>query len=173
MTERGTYTGDRHVDYPLAVLQAGQLWDTGLPLPTNLANISALLKQCLDHTNWVGFYLWDPSGSQLILGPFQGLPACTRIPLGSGVCGTAVSTRVTQRVADVHAFPGHIACDGASQSEIVVPIIRDGVVLGVLDVDSPAKSRFDAVDQGFLEDFVASLLPLWPAGSSPPASPRL
>ena len=138
--------------------------DPTLPLVSNLANISALLKQGVDRTNWVGFYLWDQKTGQLVLGPFQGLPACTRIAPGKGVCGTAVSTRRTQLVLDVHEFPGHIACDGASQSEIVVPITRNGQVLGVLDLDSPEKARFDATDQEWLERIVDALVPLWPAG---------
>jgi L-methionine (R)-S-oxide reductase len=152
----------RSEDYDLLLRQAKELWETGLPLSANLANISALVKQFLDRTNWVGFYLWDSSRSELILGPFQGLPACTRIPLGKGVCGTAVSTRATQLVPDVHAFPGHIACDSASNSEIVVPIIRDGTVLGVLDIDSPEFGRFDAADQSWLERLVDGLVHLWP-----------
>jgi GAF domain-containing protein len=138
------------------------LWEDDLPLHTNLANISALLNHGMDRINWVGFYLWDAAQSQLILGPFQGLPACTRIDRGKGVCGTAVSTRTTQLVPDVHEFPGHIACDSASRSEIVVPIIRDGIVLGVLDVDSPEKARFDETDKDRLERLVETLLPLWP-----------
>jgi L-methionine (R)-S-oxide reductase len=148
---------------PLLINQAKALWESDLPLSSNLANISALLKQCLDRTNWVGFYLWDDRGAQLVVGPFQGLPACTRIALGKGVCGTAASTGKTQLVADVHAFPGHIACDSASQSEIVVPIIRNGQVLGVLDIDSPERARFDATDQAWLERLVAALISLWPA----------
>jgi GAF domain-containing protein len=138
------------------------LWEKDLPLHANLANLSALLKQCLDRTNWVGFYLWDATRSQLILGPFQGLPACIRIDLGKGVCGTAVSSRKTQLVPDVHEFPGHIACDSASNSEIVIPIVRNGTVLGVLDIDSPEKSRFGETDRLWLERFVDALNPLWP-----------
>jgi len=163
MVEHGTFTGNRDTDYPMAVRQAALLWEADLPLGSNLANISALLAQCLPRTNWVGFYLWDEGRRQLLLGPFQGLPACTRIGFGAGVCGTAVKERRTQRVADVHLFPGHIACDSASESEIVVPIIRQGVVLGVLDVDSPEKSRFDETDQRFLEETAAALVALWPA----------
>jgi len=158
---QSTFTGNRLEDYPLLVSQARELWDSTLPLGSNLANISALLKQCLDRTNWVGFYLWDEKTGQLVLGPFQGLPACTRIALGKGVCGTAVSTRRTQLVPDVHEFPGHIACDSASPSEIVVPIIRKGQVLGVLDVDSPEKARFDETDHGWLERVVETLVSLW------------
>jgi GAF domain-containing protein len=163
MTDTNSFTGHRSQDYPQAISQAARLWDATLPLYANLANMSALLKQCVDRTNWVGFYLWEPAASHLILGPFQGLPACTRIPLGKGVCGTAVSKRATQRVADVSAFPGHIACDAESRSEIVVPILRDGSVLGVLDLDSPVASRFNEADQAFLEAFIAALIPLWPA----------
>ncbi|WP_334074720.1 MULTISPECIES: GAF domain-containing protein [Paenibacillus] len=118
----------------------------------NLANASALLHIFLRDINWVGFYLFD--GRELVLGPFQGLPACIRIPLGKGVCGTSAERRETLRIEDVHAFPGHIACDAASNSEIVVPIVKDGELLGVLDIDSPLKGRFDEQDQAFLERFV-------------------
>jgi GAF domain-containing protein len=161
-----THTGDRERDYALVAEQARRLWEKDLPLASNLANISALLKQFLDRTTWVGFYLTDRSGSQLVVGPFQGLPACTKIPFGRGVCGTAAVTRKTQRVGDVNAFPGHIACDSASRSEIVVPLVRAGEVLGVLDIDSPDLERFDAVDQARLEDLGAVLVSLWPAGSA-------
>ena len=94
---------------------------------------------------------------ELVLGPFQGLPACVRIPLGKGVCGTAAQNQRTERIEDVHAFPGHIACDAASQSEIVVPMVKDGKLLGVLDIDSPIKNRFDEIDQQYLEEFVKEL----------------
>lgn len=154
---------DREKDYDLVAEQARSLWDPELPLSSNLANISALLKRFLDHTNWVGFYLWDVSRRELILGPFQGLPACARIGAGQGVCGAAVSTRRTQRVGDVHQFPGHIACDTASQSELVVPLLRGQTVLGVLDIDSPVKDRFDAIDQEKLERIAQTLVGLWPA----------
>ena len=161
--QRVAYSGDRVKDYGLLVEQARSLWEDDLPLASNLANLSALLSQFLDRANWVGFYLWDERASHLVVGPFQGLPACTRIPLGKGVCGTAVKTRSTQRVADVHLFPGHIACDSDSQSEIVVPLIRTGgEILGVLDIDSPVRDRFDAVDQEGLEGFAAALVDLWP-----------
>lgn len=103
----------------------------------NLSNASALLNQFLDRVNWVGFYVTE--GNQLVLGPFQGMPACVRIPFGRGVCGVAAETKTTQLVADVHQFPGHIACDSASNSEIVVPIVKEGAVIGVLDIDSPEK----------------------------------
>jgi L-methionine (R)-S-oxide reductase len=159
-------SGNRVEDYRLVEEQTKSLWDPGLPLYSNLANISALLKEFLDRTNWVGFYVWIPGRNELVVGPFQGLTACTRIALGKGVCGTAVATRRTQRVADVHAFPGHIACDGASESEIVVPLIRAGTpgeILGVLDIDSPEKNRFDATDQEGLERIAAALVSLWPS----------
>jgi GAF domain-containing protein len=122
----------------------------------NLANASALLYQSLPDLNWAGFYLMKDG--ELVVGPFQGLPACVRIPLGKGVCGTAAAQRQTIVVPNVHAFPGHIACDSASNSEIVVPMIRDGEVIGVLDLDSPKLERFDAQDREGLERFVAALL---------------
>ena len=162
MVEQGTFTGNRGQDYPLAVRQARLLWEADLPLFSNLANISALLKQCLPKTNWIGFYLWDPANARLVLGPFQGLPACTHIELGKGVCGTAVKERRTLLVPDVHEFPGHIACDSASVSEIVVPILEGERVLGVLDADSPQRARFDVEDQRFLEEVVSTLTLLWP-----------
>ena len=116
----------------------------------NAANLSALLWHVLPDLNWCGFYLFD--GTELVVGPFQGLPACIRIPLDKGVCGAAASTRTTQVVEDVNAFPGHIACDSASQSECVVPLVAaDGALLGVLDLDSPRTSRFDAADARGLE----------------------
>lgn len=111
----------------------------------NMANASALIFETLPDVNWVGFY--RNVGGELVVGPFQGRPACIRIPFGRGVCGVAAETRQVQRVEDVHAFPGHIACDSASNSEIVVPLIRDGKLLGVLDIDSPEKARFAAEDE--------------------------
>ena len=172
MHEALALTGNRAADYALLLKQAESLWDSSLPLFSNLANISALLKEALDRTNWAGFYLWDEPAGELVLGPFQGLVACTRIPFGKGVCGTAVREMQTQRVADVHQFPGHIACDGASVSEIVVPLARAGAdecreeVLGVLDIDSPHKGRFDPVDQEGLEKVAGLLVRLWPQGSA-------
>ncbi|SET11376.1 GAF domain-containing protein [Thalassotalea agarivorans] len=121
----------------------------------NMANISALLFEQLTDINWVGFYRTAESG--LVLGPFQGKVACIRIPYGKGVCGTALSTATTQRIADVHAFDGHIACDAASNSEIVVPVMQDGKVIAVLDIDSPQFERFDADDQTGLEALVKVL----------------
>ncbi|MDQ1310492.1 MAG: L-methionine (R)-S-oxide reductase, partial [Pseudomonadota bacterium] len=109
-------------------------------LLANAANLAALLFWSLPQLNWAGFYLVEPGRGELLLGPFQGKPACVRIPIGRGVCGTAAARRETVVVPDVHAFPGHIACDSASNSEIVVPIVRDGELLGVLDLDSPVPS---------------------------------
>ncbi len=115
----------------------------------NMANAAALIWQGLPDLNWVGFYrLID---GELVLGPFQGLPACIRIALGKGVCGTAAALRASQRVDDVHAFPGHIACDAASRSELVVPILAGEGLIGVLDLDSPLPARFDAEDQAGCE----------------------
>lgn len=128
----------------------------GIPYKiANLANASALLWQHLDNINWAGFYMMEDGA--LVLGPFQGKTACIRIPVGKGVCGTAVAEDATQRVADVHLFPGHIACDCASNSEIVVPIRKDGAVIGVLDIDSPVKNRFTEEDEIGLEAFVGIL----------------
>jgi GAF domain-containing protein len=119
---------------------------TGEPDPiANMANAAAVIFETLPDVNWVGFY--RNVGGELVLGPFQGRPACIRIRLGEGVCGVAAETRQVQRVEDVHAFPGHIACDSASNSEIVVPLIRDGELLGVLDIDSPKTGRFSEEDE--------------------------
>lgn len=122
----------------------------------NLANTSALIMQLLPDLNWAGFYL--RSGNDLVLGPFQGKVACVRIPVGKGVCGTAAATRRTQVVPNVHEFPGHIACDSASNSEIVVPLLAGDRLLGVLDLDSPTVARFDAEDARGLERSVEILL---------------
>ena len=135
----------------------------------NLANAAAILFHGLPDLNWVGFYLIQ--GSELVLGPFQGRPACIRIGLGAGVCGKAAATRETQIVADVHAFPGHIACDAASRSELVVPLVDRGQLLGVLDLDSPRLARFDAEDAAGLEKFAAVLLRAL-ASSEPPGASR-
>lgn len=121
----------------------------------NAANLSALAYQALPDLNWAGFYFYD--GTELVLGPFQGKVACIRIPVGKGVCGTAAATRETQLVADVNAFAGHIACDAASRSELVVPIVRDGAVIGVLDLDAPRPGRFDAEDAAGCEALVRLL----------------
>lgn len=128
----------------------------GVPhLTASLANASALLYGALEDVNWAGFYLRD--GDTLVLGPFQGKPACIEIPLGRGVCGAAAQTDTTQLVPDVHAFPGHIACDAASRSELVVPLHRDGRVVGVLDVDSAKSARFTETDKAGLERFARAL----------------
>ncbi len=122
----------------------------------NAANLSALVYHALPDLNWVGFYFFD--GTELVVGPFQGLPACVRIPLDKGVCGAAARTCETQRIADVHAFPGHIACDAASRSELVIPLVLDGALLGVFDLDSPVPDRFDVEDQTGLESIAALFL---------------
>lgn len=114
----------------------------------NISNVSAIINAMIDDCNWVGFYFMR--NGELVLGPFQGLPACNRIKVGRGVCGTAVETKEIQRVADVHEFPGHIACDSASNSEIVLPIIKDGKVYGVLDIDSPLINRFTELEEQYL-----------------------
>ena len=121
----------------------------------NMANASGLIYETLPDVNWVGFY--RNIGDELVLGPVQGRPACIRMTFDQGVCGAAAKTREVQRVEDVHAFPGHIACDSASNSEIVLPLIRDGILLGVLDIDSPNHGRFDEEDESGLRD-VAEIL---------------
>ena len=130
----------------------------GEPDPiANLANASALLAQSLPRVNWCGFYLLRDG--ELVLGPFQGKTACVRIPIGKGVCGTAAARRETVVVQDVNRFPGHIACDAASRSEIVVPIVEDGLLRGVLDLDAPETDRFNEEDRAGLEQFVSALVP--------------
>lgn len=124
----------------------------------NLSNASALLFEELKDINWAGFYLWDQTDEELILGPFQGKVACIRIENGKGVCGTAFKIEETIVVPDVHEFPGHIACDAASESEIVIPLIKDGEKIGVLDIDAPIKNRFSDDDKERLEEFVDVLL---------------
>jgi len=134
------------------------LLDGERDLVANTANMAALLFWSLRDLNWAGFYLVEPTRGDLLLGPFQGKPACVRIPVGRGVCGAAAERRETVVVPDVHAFPGHIACDSASNSEVVVPIIRDGTLLGVLDLDSPVHARFDEADARGLEALVRILV---------------
>ncbi|PLR79162.1 histidine kinase [Bacillus sp. V3-13] len=151
-----SYQGTREENYEMVIKQLNALLEGEPNRIANLSNASALLNQFLDRVNWVGFYLLEDN--ELVLGPFQGLPACVRIPVGKGVCGKAAQLQETARVADVHLFPGHIACDAASQSEIVVPLLKDGKLLGVLDIDSPEKNRFDELDQTKLEKFAASLV---------------
>lgn len=156
MFAKTAYAGNRQQQYEMLSKQLDALL-TGEPnVMANLSNASALLNQFFDRINWVGFYMMD--GNELVLGPFQGLPACIRIPVGRGVCGSTVTKKETIIVPDVHAFPGHIACDAASQSEIVVPLIKNGEVFGVLDIDSPEKNRFQKEDQQGLEHFVSILM---------------
>ena len=143
------------MDYDLLVEQLKGLAEAEAWYVPLMANASALLWDSLEDINWAGFYL--TRGNGLVLGPFQGKVACVRIPAGKGVCGTAMATDETQLVPDVHAFPGHIACDSASNSEIVIPIHKGGKVVAVLDIDSPTKRRFTAADQEGLERFVRAL----------------
>lgn len=152
------YSGQPDQDYPLLHKQLLALIEGEPNLIANLANASALLWQGLKDINWAGFYLMDESKKELVLGPFQGLPACIRIPLGRGVCGTAAREQRTLVVPDVHAFPGHIACDAASRSEIVIPMMKDGRFVGVLDIDSPVTDRFQERDREALEKMVEDLM---------------
>lgn len=145
------YDGTRSEQFESVLVQLGALMKDEPNVIANLANASALLKHSLPDTNWAGFYLFD--GKELVLGPFQGLPACIRIPLNRGVCGTAATERRTLVVGDVHAFPGHISCDAASNSEIVIPLLKNDQLLGVMDIDSPLKHRFDDDERRFLERF--------------------
>ena len=142
-------------DYQLLTAQALALIEDEKDLVANLSNLSALLNMNLDNINWVGFYVLKDK--QLVLGPFQGNVACVRIDLDKGVCGKAFSTNTTQRIADVHDFPGHIACDAASQSEIVVPMNSQGKTVAVLDIDSPITERFTEIDEAGLNDFVKQI----------------
>jgi L-methionine (R)-S-oxide reductase len=153
-----TYKGSKKEQYQLVIKQLKALAESEPNRIANLSNASALLNQFLKEINWVGFYLYEQEKNELVLGPFQGLPACVRIPLGKGVCGTAAQERKTIRVEDVQQFPGHIACDAASQSEIVVPMMKEGQLIGVLDIDSPIINRFDEIDQSMLEQFVHALM---------------
>lgn len=143
-------------NWPRLLEQARALMSVTREPLANAANLSALLYHELAEVNWAGFYFLR--GDRLVLGPFQGLPACVDIPLGQGVCGVAAASRSVQRVADVHAFEGHIACDANSESEIVLPLLRDGDVLGVLDIDSPIAARFDAADEAGLRTIVSAWL---------------
>ena len=149
-------TDSKPLLYGELLQQARALFEGERDALANSANLAALIYHSLPELNWAGFY-WM-KGGELVLGPFQGKPACVRIAIGKGVCGTAAQQKGTLVVPDVHAFPGHIACDSASRSEIVVPIVRAGQVLGVLDVDSPVLSRFDAEDQRGLEAIVAAFI---------------
>ena len=147
--------GDKAAAYEELATQLQALLSGEHDLVANAANMAALLFWSLPDLNWAGFYRMVEG--ELVLGPFQGKPACIRIPMGRGVCGTAAATRQTQLVEDVHAFPGHIACDAASASEVVVPIIAEGDLIGVLDLDSPLPARFDAIDARALERLMAAV----------------
>jgi GAF domain-containing protein len=160
MFQSAALEGSKPEQYGELAQQARALLHGERDRTANAANLSALVYHALPRLNWVGFYFYD--GHELVVGPFQGHPACVRIALGKGVCGTAAVTRRTQLVPDVDAFPGHIPCDSASRSELVVPLFAaDGALLGVFDLDSPEPARFDADDQRGLENiasiFVESL----------------
>lgn len=141
--------------YQTLTKQAVALIESEHDLIANLSNISALLSMELEDLNWVGFYLYKEE--RLVLGPFQGKPACVRIPMGKGVCGTAAATNTVQRIHDVHQFEGHIACDAASNSEIVLPFSINGTLAGVLDIDSPSVGRFSETDEAGLTFFMAEV----------------
>ena len=145
MFETAALSGSKPEQYAELAAQARGLLAGERDRIANAANLSALIYHALPDLNWVGFYFFD--GRELVVGPFQGHPACVRIALGRGVCGTAAQTRQTQRVADVEAFPGHIPCDSASRSELVVPLFEGDALVGVFDLDSPILDRFDADDQ--------------------------
>ena len=149
-------TGSKPEQYAQLLEQARALLHGERDRIANAANLSALVYHALPDLNWVGFYFHD--GTELVVGPFQGLPACVRIPLDKGVCGAAARTRTTQRVEDVNAFPGHIACDSASRSELVVPLYAGDTLIGVFDLDSPVPGRFDVEDQRGLEAIAAAWL---------------
>ena len=149
MFATSSLTGSKPEQYAQLTAQAQALVHGEPDRIANAANLAALIFNSLPSLNWAGFYFYD--GRELVVGPCQGLPACVRIPLDKGVCGAAASTRQTQRIADVDAFPGHIACDSASRSELVIPLVRGDTLIGVLDLDSPELDRFDADDQRGLE----------------------
>jgi GAF domain-containing protein len=160
MFESAALTGSKPQQYDELAQQARALLQGERDRTANAANLSSLVYHALPQLNWVGFYFYD--GNELVVGPFQGHPACVRIALGKGVCGTAAVSKRTQRIADVDAFPGHIPCDSASRSELVVPLFgASGELVGVFDLDSPVLDRFDADDQRGLEEiasiFVGSL----------------
>jgi len=152
------YKGTQIENYELVQKQLKAIIEGEHNFIANLSNASALLNIFFTDINWVGFYLYEKETNQLVLGPFQGLPACIRIPLGKGVCGTSAIKRETIVVDNVHEFPGHIACDAASNSEIVVPMVKDGELIGVLDIDSPLFNRFNETDKNGLEAFINTLL---------------
>lgn len=156
MFESQALSGPKPEQYRTLEAQARALLHGERDRIANAANLSALVFHALPALNWVGFYFWD--GRELVVGPFQGRPACVRIALGKGVCGTAAETRQTQRIADVDAFPGHIPCDSASRSELVVPLVVGDTLVGVFDLDSPEPDRFDSDDQRGLEAIAAVLV---------------
>ncbi|CAG2095153.1 GAF domain-containing protein [Xanthomonas euroxanthea] len=149
MFATSSLTGSKPEQYAQLTAQAQALVHGEPDRIANAANLAALIFNSLPSLNWAGFYFYD--GRELVVGPFQGLPACVRIPLDKGVCGAAASTRQSQRIADVDAFPGHIACDSASRSELVIPLVKGDALIGVLDLDSPELDRFDPDDQRGLE----------------------
>jgi len=150
--EQYTFSDNLEDNYKLMVQTVKAFLDGEPNVIANLSNTSAIINEYVKDINWVGFYLMEDD--ELVLGPFQGKPACIRIQIGRGVCGTAVMRKETIIVEDVHKFPGHIACDAASNSEIVIPILKDGVVFGVLDIDSPELNRFTALEKKYLEAVV-------------------
>jgi GAF domain-containing protein len=162
MFQTGTLEGSKPEQYAQLLEQARGLMHGERDRTANAANLSSLVFHALPNLNWVGFYFFD--GTELVVGPFQGHPACVRIAIGRGVCGTAAATRQTQRIADVDAFPGHIPCDSASRSELVVPLFQGERLVGVFDLDSPRPDRFDEDDQRGLEAIAQAFL-----DSLPPA----
>ena len=160
MFSSSTLSGTKSEQYLQLAEQARGLLHGESDRTANAANLASLVFHALPDLNWVGFYFHD--GRELVVGPFQGQPACVRIALGKGVCGTAAATRQTQRVADVDAFPGHIPCDSASRSELVVPLFKDERLIGVFDLDSPRLDRFDTDDQHGLETIVGIFLDTLP-----------
>ncbi|WP_194832242.1 GAF domain-containing protein [Nocardia sp. XZ_19_369] len=149
-------TGDRTEQYRQLAAQAEALVAGEQDRVANAANLASLVFHALPELNWVGFYFYD--GHELVVGPFQGKPACVRIPIGKGVCGTAARSRETQLVPDVHAFPGHIACDAETRSEVVIPLVHNGELIGVFDLDSPKPERFDEIDQRGLESVAQAFI---------------
>jgi GAF domain-containing protein len=160
---------DKRSDYARLAAELAALLAGERDRVANAANTAALIFEVLPDINWAGFYFLR--GAELVVGPFQGKPACVRIALGKGVCGTAAAQRRTLLVPDVHEFPGHIACDAASRSEVVVPLIDDGTLLGVLDIDSPRTARFDADDARGLEELARVFVASCAGAASPTALP--